>query len=245
MEIISGILLLFFISITTLFLFLPCKKQVAFYNNEDKVWSHRGLSINLPENSIESINAAYENEFKGVEVDIRFISELNKFFLSHDELKNTDSLTSLDSLFSKVNNSLYFWLDLKNLDNKNKKKVLNRLNDITQKYNNKNKIIIENRDAPALQLLAKNGYYTSLWLKDPYPKNPIRFLYNNILNKIKLFLYSFNAVSFDSKYLNQQTLKIYNNCNIHTWKIYTLNKNDIKSLKSISSVKIILFDGYK
>jgi hypothetical protein len=237
--------IIFFLLIIILILFVPCKKQIAFYNNKDKVWSHRGLSINFPENSIESVNAAYKNGYRGVEIDIRYDSHLNVFFLSHDAIFDTKKLTTLDSLFSNINRSLYFWLDLKNLTNGNNARILKRLNYLSQKYNNKNNFIIENRNASALNLLTKNGYYTSFWLKAPAHKNPIRYLYNNITNKINLFLYSFNAVSCDSKYLNKYSLYIYRNCNIQTWKIYTLDKNDIKPLESINSVKIILFDGLK
>ena len=227
-------------------LFIPCRKQDTFYeadNKIEKIWAHRGYSINSPENSIESVKAALPKGFKGVEIDVRFNKTDNCFYLSHDKIKNYKNLTTLDSLFSHTGDGLYYWLDLKNLNEENKKQIVDKLKALSVKYEINRNIIIESRNANALYTLTKNGFHTSLWLKDPYPEFMLRFIYNNINNKIKLFLYTFNAVSFDSRYINKTTLQIYKNCNIHTWRIYTTNYKTLIPILNINSVKIILFDG--
>ena len=67
------------------------KSSTSFYNDSaNKIWSHRGLSICLEENSLESINAAFLSGFKGVEIDIWYNNEEDCFEVKHDNIKNDD-----------------------------------------------------------------------------------------------------------------------------------------------------------
>lgn len=84
-----------------------------------RLFAHRGfVKKNIAQNSIESLNAAYLNNFNAIEFDIWFIEE--KLFLNHDKPKKSElkNLPQLRDYFS-FGNQFYYWLDFKNLDEKN------------------------------------------------------------------------------------------------------------------------------
>ena len=49
-----------------------------------KVWGHRGFAAAGGENSLRSVQTAFNRGAKGVEIDILFDRELNDFVVSHD-----------------------------------------------------------------------------------------------------------------------------------------------------------------
>lgn len=89
-----------------------------------RLFAHRGFhSQNVAQNSIASLNAAYQNKFRAIEFDIWFLE--GKLVLKHDfptkdEIKN---LANFRDYFSFKNHFSY-WLDFKNLDENNAKEAL-------------------------------------------------------------------------------------------------------------------------
>lgn len=83
------------------------------------LFAHRGFHTkDIPQNSIASLNAAVENHFENIEFDIWFVD--GKLLIKHDEpLKNElQNLPTLRQYFH-YKNGLKYWLDFKNLDEKN------------------------------------------------------------------------------------------------------------------------------
>lgn len=84
-----------------------------------KLFAHRGFVVkNAQQNSIESLKEAVKENFKAIEFDIWFLN--GKLVLKHDQPK-IDELVNLPVLrnYFYLGNSLEYWMDFKNLDEKN------------------------------------------------------------------------------------------------------------------------------
>ena len=91
-----------------------------------KIFAHRGyIDKNLQENSISSLNKAYNYGFDGVEIDLWFIDD--KFYITHDqpEAEELSNLALLQDFL--IYEDFGYWLDFKNLDISNYKKAINCL----------------------------------------------------------------------------------------------------------------------
>ena len=95
-----------------------------------KLFAHRGfVENNMKQNSIASLKNAFEKGFKGVEFDIWWID--GEFFVKHDKPagKELFLLPRLqDYLVHK--NELEYWIDFKNLDEKNIDNALKKLKEV-------------------------------------------------------------------------------------------------------------------
>ena len=95
-----------------------------------KLFAHRGfVENNMKQNSIASLKNAFEKGFKGVEFDIWWID--GEFFVKHDKPSEKELflLPRLqDYLVHK--NELEYWIDFKNLDEKNIDNALKKLKEV-------------------------------------------------------------------------------------------------------------------
>ncbi len=132
----------------------PVNSIEEFPTFTSKIWVHRV-------NSIERLKEV-QDKFKGIELDIVF--ENGEFDVRHPPA--TSIQLSLDKYFSKVKNvqQHYFWLDLKNLNEQNLNKVINRLNKLTDKYGIKKNLIVESTAYQLLPKLNQNNFLTSYYL---------------------------------------------------------------------------------
>ncbi len=129
----------------------------------EKIWLHRV-------NSIEKMKK-FQDQYKGLEIDIQYHTSKDFFYVSHD----TDSTInlSLEDIFDAVTDisNHYFWLDFKNLDKENQFASLQKLSDITEKYHLfPYNIIVESHDPLLLTDFTEYGFQTSYympWVK-PY-----------------------------------------------------------------------------
>lgn len=126
---------------------------------KDKLWAHR---VNSLEKRME-----FQNSFPNFEVDItiRIDSSDGDAILdvTHDE-DTTFGLT-FDEYIPIIGDGDKVWLDIKNLTVANNKKVLEKLDSFVLDFGlEKDQLIIETRDYKALELLAKNNYYTSYYV---------------------------------------------------------------------------------
>lgn len=89
-----------------------------------RLFAHRGFAKNpSEENSITSLNQAYEAGFRVVEFDIWFLK--GKLVLKHNkpEANEIDNLPNLRDYF-RFKNEIKYWIDFKNLDKNNAAKAL-------------------------------------------------------------------------------------------------------------------------
>lgn len=89
-----------------------------------RLFAHRGFhSTNAPQNTVASLDAAYENGFRGVEFDIWYLEE--KLVLKHDHPKK-EEIKNLPLFLEYLahGNEMDYWCDFKNLDLENAKAAL-------------------------------------------------------------------------------------------------------------------------
>lgn len=134
-------------------------KRIEFYGHYDKVWAHRV-------NDLDKLNAAQEN-FRGVEVDLIYISGQNRLKIGHD-LKDTTSL-DLETYVKELKTAkLGMWLDIKNLNKDHANAIFERIENLSKHYPNfkpKN-LLIESTDIDALKVFSKNNYQTTWYITE-------------------------------------------------------------------------------
>jgi len=85
------------------------------------IFAHRGLvTKNSPQNSIQSLQAAFDAGFRGIEFDLWFVD--GEILIKHDQPKKDEKLPRLAEYFC-FKNELTYWLDFKNLNQKNAREV--------------------------------------------------------------------------------------------------------------------------
>ncbi|MFM7557548.1 MAG: glycerophosphodiester phosphodiesterase [Alphaproteobacteria bacterium] len=123
------------------------------------LYAHRGLhNAKIPENSIQSLDNAYNNFFTAIEFDI-WLNE-NSLIICHNRpKKSTESSYPSLKNFLKYQNHFHYWLDFKNIDLENINQILDLVtNDLKTSKIDLQKIIfapyINDYDL-ALKILAK------------------------------------------------------------------------------------------
>ena len=138
------------------------------YNDCRKVWTARGLyGDGVPQNSIESISAAFDAGAQGVEVDIRYDKKLGDYIVSHDypyNLKNGRLLT-LKELFDTLGARYpgrYYWLDYKGIRHLDEHQAgaVQRLLDISSGNGVRDYIYVEGEAPQALAPFRDAGFHT-------------------------------------------------------------------------------------
>lgn len=224
------IALVFLIALVSFVVFVEIQfntlEQKPFIQDAQKNWSHRGFArTEVKENTLEAITLAFQNGYKGVEIDLWYKD--GKFYLIHDE-NYADSLPKLSTVFHRFPDS-YFWLDLKNLSYSNHKAISHQLGILKK---NKKSYLIESKNGFPLGLLHKKGFQTSFWLTKG---NFIR----QFIQKSCIVLFKYNGISMPARtYQKKNVRKKYKHLNIHLW-----DKRPGSQLYQWEEVKIVLDDN--
>ena len=132
-----------------------------------KVWAHRGWAPAGGENSLQSVQGAFERGAAGVEIDILFDHELQDFVVSHDRpftLFNGKPLRLETVLSRHTHGSGFFWLDAKDLRKLSPlaaRKATQRLAALIQHYGLGERALVESGNPLYLSWLASRGVHTS------------------------------------------------------------------------------------
>ncbi len=126
---------------------------------KDKLWAHRV-------NSLEK-RAEFKDAYPNFEVDIIIREDsLNGNIIldvTHDSIKTFG--LAFDEYIPGLGKDEKVWMDVKNISLKNNQRLLTKLDSfVTTLGLSKDQFIIETRDYKALELLTKNGYYTSYYV---------------------------------------------------------------------------------
>lgn len=123
----------------------------------NKVWAHRVNSIGKLKETAHL--------YRGVEFDVVFLSEKKAFDINHPPAESIG--LTLDKYWGSVDNSdsLYYWVDFKNLTQDNSISALHRLYELVKKYGiAKEKVIVESSNPSALKKFKDKGFVTSYYL---------------------------------------------------------------------------------
>ncbi len=188
-------------------------------DNEQEIWSHRGVHNRLQENSLEAFQLAKEQGFKGVEIDVFY--DNGKFVVSHDkpyQLVNGEILL-LSQVFKQFESELFYWIDLKNINRRNKNEVASNLNEIFNGYEGlQEKVFIESGNGLALRRLSKKGLNCIYWVQFSRSQ-PKQFL-KLIFIKAVILNSHFKGISSDFRFVDKTFRKQFKNLN---WYIFTVD----------------------
>jgi hypothetical protein len=132
-----------------------------------KVWLHRV-------NSVERA-ARMARRYQGLEIDVVYDSGAADFDVGHPPVPSVG--LSLDRLFAAVPDitNHYFWLDFKNLTDRNAQAACGTLLSIARERGIVSHVIVESTNPRALACFTVNGFYTSYYLfpdLDPHTMAP-------------------------------------------------------------------------
>lgn len=177
---------------------LAARSYEGVYDDCHKVWATRGLVLEGPairpdgkQNSIESVQRAFDHGARGTEVDVLFDTGMGRFIVSHDvpyNLKNGQLLT-LEALFESSGGRGYYWIDFKKLRKLSDLELeasVAEMQRLAEKFGIKETIYIEGEAPFSLAAYRDAGFHT---IFDTHPRpqsNPFSTL---ILELYKLVYY--------------------------------------------------------
>lgn len=220
-------------------------KVAPFYDGCNKVWGHRGYFKDHERNSLPGIRQAFDLGAKGVELDVHYDVESDRFIVSHDypyKLKD-GKLLLLEDVFRESGKRGYFWLDFKNLKRmkrKDAKKAAKNLVSLLESHNLKSKAIVESKSAQNLSIISRAGLHTSYWISVDRRDNAFLARVKVLGHKARFLYGKFSAVSLN--YLNF-TPYVQESFSDIPVQIFTLNrKSDVLKYLHRKNVKVILSD---
>lgn len=211
----------------------------VFYNNvENKFWGHR---INDPDLANDWLR-----DFKGVELDVHYNLLKRNFKVKHDDDKLAEFTLSeyIEKLENREEN--YLWLDLKNLNWLTSSGIVLHLNRILEKYEMKDRVIVESSRIWKLDELNKSGLYTAYWAphleRNHSMKDSLACIETIRENIVK---YDFNAISihytmyrYFNKHFPEQNYIVWTN-DIHNWARDTV----LDRFNRQANINVILVDS--
>lgn len=145
-------------------------------------------------NIIEKANELKKMGIENIEIDI--FSDNGVLMIGHE--KETASGKSLEDYFQEIHtltpNIKFIWLDFKDLTPENELEHIRVLNILDEKYQIKNRALIESRYISALQALSQQDWETAYYLKYNLNEQTDSYIHKVIdeLNDNNV-----NAISFD------------------------------------------------
>jgi len=149
----------------SILLSLCCCAQVLQNDNEEilrfpnnKVWAHR---VNDTVTALDK-----EKWFDGMEIDIVYSAYQNKLFVCHDDGDTAHNLT-LETWFSALKSPKqhYYWLDVKNLNDKTADSIACKIKNILNTYGIIHQAFIESPNEQGVRIVKNHHLHTSLWVE--------------------------------------------------------------------------------
>ncbi len=198
-----------------------------------KIFAHRGfVTKTAKENSIESLKAAYENKFLGVEFDVWFLD--GELFVHHDMPKENKNLVKFSD-YLQFKNEFEYWIDFKNLDASNVDKALKDV---------KKELIAAKIDlkkvyfAPFITDLQK-AIFVYNKISEVFEGAQIMAVCEEIKKSDLVFYHSelqknnIKFLSIQHKNIDEEFVKIFSDITIFAWTI-----NDLQRLRELEKLGI-------
>ena len=128
-------------------------------NPDSKVWKHGVYSKDDAQK--------YEDIFDGLEVDVIYSQEKNDIYVGRVVADTSKDLTLNEWLsVIKKPKKMNYWIDFKNLSEKNVEQAMTILNCLDAKYGIKEKAFVESKNLKVLKIVKENGFRTLLWVEN-------------------------------------------------------------------------------
>ena len=220
-------------------------RVTPFYDDCSKVWGHAGYSKEYEVNSLPGYKQAFDLGAGGVELDVHYDLDLDRFIVSHDFPydKRDGRLLKLEEVMTELAGRGYFWLDFKNLKRmktREAKRAARRLSDLIQRFNLNNRVIVESKNALNLAVISRAGIPASYWINVNRKKEGFETKLR-VFGFKAMFLYGrFSAFSLDHRNYTPYLQKTFKNLPVHLFTIN--NKEKILEYLYRENVKVILSD---
>jgi len=220
-------------------------KVTPFYEGCQKVWGHAGYRQEYGANALPGYRKAFDLGATGVELDVRYDTELGRFIVSHDfpYQEKDGKLLKLEDVLQELGGRGYFWLDFKNLKHMGKgeaEKAARRLLALIERHHLDNRVIVESKDPLNLAVLTRAGIPGSYWVnintRRPGLETRLR-----VFSFKAMFLYGgFAAFSMDYRDYTPYLRRTFRQVPVH---LFTVNSEpEVLELMSNENVKVILSD---
>lgn len=237
-------IIILFVAVTSLIIlgmayrYSPYK--VEYLGHYNKIWAHRV-------NSTEKLESALKF-FNGIELDLVYDSEKNILDVGHPPTPSIN--LSLEMYVSHINSSEkpYMWLDIKNLNSKNKNIIFQKLMSIfSDKEYPLEKILVETRYPEALPQFSAAGFKTSFYM--PYGLSEMPEEMRDLeIQKIRNVLNQQPNLAISSNYIDYEIMrKAFPQISKYFWITSSITKHGFATPKKIlkdSTVKAVLI-SYK
>lgn len=216
-------------------------QYISVYNkNENKFWAHKGFLKEKETYKINRLDEIAGKGIKGVELDLIYEEKTNQLLVAHDQ--PIQDYVLLNNYLINDSNNLWYWFDIKNLNDNNYKAVFDNLEKIQFTFKLKNQFIVESKNAKALSKLSGLGLYTCLWINTPSKNNWVKYFYYNLRNKLFLIYYRFNAISMPYYMYSTGYSQNYSHLPVHTWVSITTFHQDSLKIYNDKNLKVVLID---
>ncbi len=232
------ILVVVLAAVPTLF-FLKTAPPLGFDGSH--VWAHRGLHIEYAENSRESISAAFAAGATGIETDIRYIADRDRFIIAHDlpADPNDPELTTLSEILPLLPPHGFAWLDFKNLTTDISEAAGERLRLLLDRNDVRNRVFVESQIGPALRRLARREIKTIYWIRNK-PSSIGMLAPRHITFMWNILISDYAAISAPKGALSESFLRVYGR-----FPIFTFTANDpaaIDAMLADGRIRVVLTD---
>lgn len=229
-----------FLSALSLVLGLYYCHNNGFRYSKSKIWKHGVYS--------KYDAAKYEKVFDGLEVDLIYSTEKDDIYIGRVE-GDVNKNCSFDEWLAMLKrpSKLRYWLDFKNLSADNCEKAIPILDNLTQKYKIKKKVMVESELLEPLQYARDNGFFIILWVDDLYWRKHEREDSIEVCNTIRNKINTLKPDAISGSYRMYPILcDTFPEQNIHYWdtpkKYSEENANFTRHLCKNKSIKVVLVD---
>ena len=185
--------------------------------------------------------------FEALEVDLIYSSDRNIFYVAHGLADTVGNILFEDWLHQIQNpEKNWFWLDLKNLNQKNAEPIAQLLVNLLNEYGIIHQTICENKDVKALAVLKRDGLAVCYWIKqDKFLRKVLgKKIWGRIIKKNVAYLKP-HAIS--ASYLMYPLVtSVFPDANFLFWNtpINDLNENMemTRKLCRLPNVKVVIVD---
>jgi hypothetical protein len=229
------------------------------YDSCHKIWAARGLyDFREEQNSVVAMKRAFSLGAQGAEVDFHYDIDMNRFVISHDHPKKGEDgkyiypdkgegILTLEDFLQAVGRGHYFWLDYKNLGKLSKeetKTAIDRLLEITDFDNIRERLYIEGSNPLLLEMYTNAGFRTILGIH-PLPGSNV--FSSIVINGYKIAYYFKNITALAMPYGKKVDDPIYDSSakqNLKGVPVFIFHTPDdeqlLHSLMDHSDIRVVL-----
>jgi len=216
-----------------------------FYDGCMKIWGHQGHNTTHEESPLERFRSAFDSGAEGIEFNVVWDVDLKTFTVPHKYtyVPENMGLLTLEEVFKAIGQRGYFWLDLKNLkdlDKADSAAAAKNMSFLLERFDLKDKVIVESKMAARLTAFSKRGMHTCLWITPGRENTRIATWLRMFPYKIMFLMGNFSAFSMNYVNYTPHVQEILHQVPVHLFTVN--NESEIMKYIRMPNVRIVLSD---